>query len=308
MKILLTGGTGMVGLNIREHDCARKYEIFAPDRSELDLMDGVAVFDFLNRIKPDLVIHAAGKVGGIQANISEPTTFLSDNLTIGMNVVLAARQAKIPRLLNLGSSCMYPRNAPNPLAETSILTGELEPTNEGYAIAKIACAKLCEYITRENPAYSYKTVIPCNLYGRHDKFDLKKAHMIPSVIRRVAEAVATSANKISIWGDGTARREFMYAGDFASFVFYSVDNFDRMPPVMNVGLGHDFSIIEYYREIAGVVGFVGDFEHDLSKPSGMKQKLVDVTLLQNFGWQPQISLRAGIALTFDYYKTEHKHD
>jgi len=292
----------MVGKNILEHTLARQHTILAPRRVELNLLDENAVHGYLASHKPDIVIHAAGTVGGIQANIAAPVRFLNDNLKMGMHVILGAQRAGIARLLNIGSSCMYPREATNPLREEAVLTGELEPTNEGYAIAKITCARLCEYISREAPGFHYKTIIPCNLYGRHDKFDPAKSHMIPGVVRKISEAVESGSKTVDIWGTGEARREFMYAGDLADFIFTATARFADLPQNLNVGLGHDHSILDYYRTISNVLGFRGQFVHDLSKPQGMNQKLVDITKLEAFGWKATTSLESGIEQTFNFYK------
>ncbi|HLP67343.1 MAG TPA: GDP-L-fucose synthase [Rhizobium sp.] len=303
MKIFLTGGSGMVGSNVLEHPRSKQHTILAPRRAELDLLSENAVYAYLQSHQPDVVIHTAGTVGGIQANIAHPVSFFSDNLKMGMNVLLGARRASIPQLLNIGSSCMYPRDAKNPLREKSVLSGELEPTNEGYAIAKIACARLCEYINREEPSYLYKTIIPCNLYGRHDKFDPSKSHMIPAAIRKTAEAMETKSETVEIWGTGQARREFMYAGDLADFIYTAIDRISDLPQNLNVGLGYDYSILEYYQVIGGVLGFRGRFTHDLSKPQGMSQKVVDITKLSAFGWKPKTALKTGIELTYDFYRS-----
>ncbi len=302
MKILITGSGGMVGQNILEHRQASHYEFLTPNRSELNLLDASKVKKYLAENKPDMIIHAAGVVGGIQANIAEPVRFLVDNMQMGLNMLTAAKDAEITRFMNLSSSCMYPRDAQNPLAEELILKGELEPTNEGYALAKVASTRLCEYIHREDSDYLYKTVIPCNLYGRHDKFDPKHSHMIPAVMRKIFEAKQAGLQEIDIWGDGLARREFMYAGDLADFVYYAIQNFEAMPQNINVGLGHDYTINEYYAEIAKVVGFEGEFVHDLTKPTGMKQKLIDDTKLKAFGWRYTTSLEDGLKQTFEYLK------
>lgn len=203
---------------------------------------------------------------------------------------------------------MYPREAVNPLSEDLILKGELEPTNEGYALAKITSTRLCEYITKENPTYSYKTIIPCNLYGKFDKFDPNHSHMIPAVIRKLDEAQKNNLSEIDIWGDGEARREFMYAEDLAEFIFYALDNFETLPQNLNVGLGQDYTINEYYQSVADVVGFRGTFKHDLSKPVGMRQKLIDDTRLKGFGWNHKTSLTAGIQKTYDFYLSEYCND
>jgi GDP-L-fucose synthase len=306
VRILLTGGRGMVGRNIQDHPRARDYEVLAPSRSELNLFDEQAVLDYYARHRPDLVIHAAGTVGGIQANIANPVAFLSDNLKLAENVILGARRSGVPNLLNIGSSCMYPRAAPNPLREEQILTGELEPTNEGYALAKIVAARLCRYIRRETPELQYKTIIPCNLYGRHDKFDPAASHMIPAAILKIAKAVQEGRSEVEIWGDGTARREFMYVGELADFIFYAVPRLGEMPDELNVGLGHDYSINEYYEAISEVLDYGGSFVHDMSKPAGMKQKLVDTSRMKSFGWSTKMSLRDGIQETWNYFRTERE--
>jgi GDP-L-fucose synthase len=222
-------------------------------------------------------------------------------MQIGINILLASKECRVKKFMNLSSSCMYPRDAKNPLSEELILKGELEPTNEGYAIAKVASTRLCEYINREDRYYQYKTVIPCNLYGKYDKFDPNNSHMIPAVIRKIYESKSKNKKSINIWGDGLARREFMYAADFADFVYYAIDHFDNMPQNINVGLGHDYTINEYYKKISDAVGYKGDFIHDLSRPTGMQQKLIDNTKLKEFGWQYQTTLKQGIKKTYDYF-------
>lgn len=304
MKILITGSRGMVGRNVIEHASACKHDILSPTSAELNLLDSESVQNYININKPDIVIHAAGIVGGIQANMAEPVRFLVDNMQMGLNILMSAKACGVKRFMNLGSSCMYPRDAKNPLSEDLILKGELEPTNEGYAIAKVASTRLCEYINREDSSFLYKTVIPCNLYGKHDKFDPEYSHMIPAVIRKINNAKNQNLKSIDIWGDGLTRREFMYAADFADFVYYAIENFEAMPQNINVGLGHDYTINEYYQEIADVVGYQGDFSHDLSKPTGMQQKLIDDIKLKGFGWQYQTSLEQGIQKTYDYFLSE----
>lgn len=307
-KILITGGSGMVGQNLLEHTAARKYEILAPSSKQLNLLDAAAVLHYLNDNKPDLIIHSAGVVGGIQANIANPVKFFAHNMQMALNVINGACQAGIKQLLNLGSSCMYPRNAVNPLAEEAVLTGELEPTNEGYALAKISAARLCDYISKENPEYSYKTIIPCNLYGRFDKFGAHNSHMIPAVIAKIDWAIQNQQTEVEIWGDGEARREFMYAGDLADFIYYVLPRFSELPQLLNVGLGHDYTINEYYQTVAEVLGFNGGFKHDLTKPVGMKQKLIDATKLHAFGWQAKTSLQQGIRQAYHYYLELNKND
>lgn len=301
IRILLTGGGGMVGRNLLEHPAIGEFEILAPRSDELDLRDFNAVQACLRKYQPDMVIHAAGKVGGIQANLREPVGFLLDNLDMGRNIVWASRQAGVKRLLNLGSSCMYPRNHNEPLREELVLKGELEPTNEGYALAKVVTARLCEYIMREDADYQYKTLIPCNLYGRHDKFDPAHSHLVPAIIHKVHQATHNGQQTVEIWGDGTARREFMYAGDLADAVVRAIKQFESLPVLMNVGLGYDCTINEYYQTAAEVMGYNGKFVHDLGKPVGMARKLVNVERQQAWGWTAHNSLRAGIEQTYDFY-------
>lgn len=301
MKILITGSTGMVGRNLAENPTIEAYDLLLPRRSELDLSSYKATLEYINVNQPDLIIHAAGKVGGITANISEPSDFLISNIDIGRNLILAAKEGRVKKLLNIGSSCIYPRNIKNPLKEEYLLQGEFEPTNEGYAIAKVFAMKLCEYIEREDSTYSYKTIIPCNLYGKYDKFDSHNSHLIPSVIQRIHDAMKNGIDTINIWGDGTARREFMYTGDFADFVAYSLQRYSALPAVMNIGLGYDHSINKYYQIIANILGYSGNFKHDLSKPTGIKRKLVDIVKLEKYGWHHKTRIVDGIRTTYEYY-------
>ncbi len=301
MRILLTGGGGMVGRNLLEYSIDTDIELVTPRSSELNLLDFSAVQNYLHELKPDMVIHAAGKVGGIQANMRQPVAFLMENIDIGRNIVMASYEVGIKQLINLGSSCMYPRNHDEPLDEDLILKGELEPTNEGYALAKITIAKLCEYIMREDTSFQYKTLIPCNLYGRHDKFDPLHSHLIPAIIHKIYQAKQSGQTSVEIWGDGTARREFMYAGDLADALVHAIDQFETTSVLMNIGLGHDYTINEYYEVVADVLGYGGSFTHDLTKPVGMARKLVSTKRQDKWGWKAQHTLREGIAKTYEYY-------
>lgn len=301
-RIFLTGATGMVGQNILEHSAINRYEVLAPTRSELNLSHYAQVEAYLHTHQPDLIIHAAGRVGGIQANLAAPVEFLLANMDMGRNIVMAARAVGIKKLLNLGSSCMYPRNGVNPLSEDSILCGQLEPTNEGYALAKVVTLRLCEYIHREDASFHYKTLIPCNLYGRYDKFEPAHSHLIPAIIHKVSQAIEQHQSTVEIWGDGTARREFMYAGDLADAVLQAVAQFDSLPYLMNIGLGHDYTINEYYQTVANLLGYTGQFVHDVTKPVGMMQKLVSVDKQIAWGWSAQITLHDGIAKTIEFYR------
>lgn len=300
MKILLTGASGMLGHNLVERlSSDASLHLLTPSITELDLLNKDVVDHYLQQEKPDLIIHAAAKVGGIQANLNEPVEFLVQNTLINTHVIYGALEAGVPKLLNLGSSCMYPRNR-SILQETDILTGELEPTNEGYALAKINATRLCQYICRQY-GLQYKTMIPCNLYGPYDNFDPVRSHLLPAVIRKLHEAKLRGEKKILIWGDGKARREFMFVKDLVDFIAMAINRIDEMPELINVGLGFDYSINEYYQIAANVIGYGGDFDHDLSKPVGMQQKLMNVDRVNNFGWKAKTSIQQGIEATYQYF-------
>jgi GDP-L-fucose synthase len=300
-RILLTGGSGMVGRNIRGHDRAAEWEILAPSSADLDLTDRAAVYAYMAAAHPDLVIHAAGRVGGIHANMAHPVAFLADNAAMGLNVIQGAHRAGVRQLINLASTCMYPAGASNPLREDMILTAPLEPTNEGYALAKIMATRLCEYIRRQDSSALYKTLIPCNLYGLNDKFDPKRSHLVPAILHKLHVAKQTGADTVEIWGDGMARREFMFAGDLADAVLRAAADMGAVPDLMNVGLGHDHSINDYYAAAADIVGWQGCFTHDLARPTGMKQKLCATDKQTAWGWQPQTALADGLARTYRHY-------
>ena len=296
----------MLGRNLRAVAVEKGLPVLAPARSEMDLASPSSVSTWLDRHRPDLIIHCAGHVGGIQANMADPVGFLTLNLDMGLNLVRAAHELGLPRLLNVGSSCMYPRDAPNPLREESMLAGQLEPTNEGYALAKIVTAKLCEYIVRQSSNRHYRTLIPCNLYGRYDHFEAQRSHLVPAVISKVHTARANQAAAIELWGDGTARREFMFAEDAARIILACAEQIDSLPQSMNIGVGRDHSVLEYYETAADVVGWSGRFEFDLTKPTGMKQKLVDNSQQRDRGLDATTPLALGLQRTYDYFlETQH---
>jgi GDP-L-fucose synthase len=304
-KILVTGASGMVGRNILESDWARSHELLTPRSSELDLTDYSATEAYLLRHQPVLAVHCAGRVGGIAANMAEPVEFFVENMDMGRNLLMACKRASVTRVINLGSSCMYPRDRQEPLTEDMVLSGELEPTNEGYALAKIATARLAGYISSQFPELQYKTLIPCNLYGRWDDFDPARSHLVPAVIAKIHQAKETGAPSVEIWGDGEARREFMYAGDLADFIGLAIDKFAELPPVMNVGVGSDHSVNDYYRAAAEAIGWQGAWDHDLSKPVGMKRKLCDVSRQTALGWQPKTDLLDGMKMTYTFFQESH---
>jgi GDP-L-fucose synthase len=298
-KILLTGSTGMVGKNIL--DINKNYFFLHPDRKELNLLNFEKVYKYINKNKPDLIIHAAGVVGGIKFNIDFPIKTLVDNTTIAKNVILAAYQNSVQKLLNLSSSCIYPPSAKSPLSEDDILTGKFEKTNEGYAFSKVFSMLLCNYISLESNKYKYKNIIPCNLYGKHELFNEEKSHLISAAILKIYKAKKKKRKYVEIWGDGTAKREFLYVEDFVDFIFYSIKKFDSIPNNINVGYGKDFSIKKYYSYISKIIGWDGKFFFNKDKPQGQKRKLVSIKKQLKIGWRPKHSLQDGIKKTVDYF-------
>lgn len=302
-KILITGASGMVGRNLQEY-CPEKINLLVPSSKELNLLDYKEVESYLLRNKPEAIIHAAGKVGGIQTNIKYPVEFLEENSRMGYNLVAAARKFNVSQLINLSSSCIYPKDKGIDLRESDVLSGYLEPTNEGYALAKIMVIKLLEY-TNIQYGTNYKSIIPCNIYGRWDSFNSNKSHLVPAIISKISESIHMNNKTVEIWGDGEARREFMYSGDLADFVWLCLSKYDQMPSLINVGLGKDFSVNDYYKTVALILGYEGRFVHNLEKPVGMKQKLLNVDKLNEFGWKPKFSLEDGLKETINFFENEY---
>jgi GDP-L-fucose synthase len=302
--ILLTGASGMVGQNLLEHPDISAYDILTPSSSELDLRDFEKVKGYLKKHNPEMIIHAAAKVGGIQINIQKPIEYFVDNLDMGRNIIMAAYSLGIKKLINLGSSCMYPANISHTIKEDKLFTGKFEETNEGYAISKLATTRLCQYVIQQDNSFSYKTLIPCNLYGRFDKFSPENSHLIAAIIHKTYQAKKLNLNEIEIWGDGTARREFMYAADLADVIIRSIEDFDNIPINMNIGLGYDMSVNEYYAAVAKVMDFDGKFTHNKAQPVGMERKLVNIDRQTKLGWQPKTSLEVGLQKTYEFYLNE----
>lgn len=309
VKIYITGASGLVGKNICENNDISQCTLLTPQHKELDLINYNDVFEFIKENKPDYIIHTAGLVGGIQANIDNPYSFLMENLTMGINLVRASYENNIKNFVNLSSSCAYPANINRALEEKDILTGAFEPTNEGYAIAKTAVLRACEYVSAKNKEFNYKTLIPCNLYGKYDNFSLQTSHLIPAIINKVYNAKLNNAKSIEIWGDGNSRREFMYATDFAQMVAQVIKIFDNIPKVLNIGLGFDYTINEYYEIISKIIGYNGEFTHDLSKPNGIKQKLLNISNQKNLNIISKYTLENGIKETYNFFiKNEVKNE
>jgi GDP-L-fucose synthase len=299
-RIYVAGARGLVGGAILRHLQAAGYgQLLAPSRRELDLMDRMAVERFFAEHRPEYVFLAAARVGGIQANSRYPAEFLYENLTIQNNVIDVAFRSGVKKLAFLGSSCIYPRLAPQPIREESLLRGSLEPTNEGYAIAKIAGLKLCQAYVRQ---YGWNAIclMPTNLYGPGDNFSETDSHVLPGLIRRFDEAKRTGAPSVMIWGTGTPRREFLHVDDLAAAAVYLMERYDSPEP-LNVGTGEDLSIAELAAAIRETVGYEGDIVYDPSKPDGTPRKLLDVHRVHALGWRHRISLAEGLKQTYAWY-------
>ncbi len=308
-RIFVAGHRGMVGSAIvRALDDAGGAEVVTAGRSELDLTDQRQVREYFADLGIDEVYVAAAKVGGIQANDSYPAEFIYDNLMIEANLIDAAHRAGVDRMLFLGSSCIYPKHAPQPMTEECLLTGTLEPTNEPYAVAKIAGIKLAESYNRQY-GRDYRSLMPTNLYGPGDNFHPQNSHVLPALIRRFHEAAIGGDGEVVIWGTGTPRREFLHVDDLAAAAVFvmalSADDYRRVAPErlshLNVGTGVDLSIGELARIVARVTGFGGDLRFDTSKPDGTPRKLLDVSRLKQLGWQAQTPLERGLESTYAWY-------
>jgi len=299
-KIFVAGHRGMVGSAlIRAFEAAGFSKLLKRDRSELDLGDSAAVSKFFAKEKPEVVIFAAAKVGGIKANNDQPVEFLLENLRVQNSVIAAAHENGARKLLFLGSSCIYPKLAPQPIPESALLSGPLEPTNEAYAIAKIAGVKLCQAFSREYGA-NFVSAMPTNLYGPNDNFDLETSHVLAALLRKAFEAKKSSARELVVWGTGTPHREFLHVDDCASACLFLLEKYDS-PEIVNVGCGEDISIRELAELVCQVVGFDGELSWDKTKPDGTPRKLLDVSKLRGLGWTPTIPLRDGIAQTYDWF-------
>jgi GDP-L-fucose synthase len=299
-KIFIAGHRGMVGSAlIRRLESKGFLNLVVRDKSKLDLRDESAVAKFFAEEKPAIVILAAAKVGGIKANNEYPVEFLLENLRIQNSVIHAANENRVGKLLFLGSSCIYPKLAPQPIPETALLSGPLEPTNEAYAIAKIAGIKLCQAYSREYGA-NFISVMPTNVYGPNDNFDLETSHVLAALLRKAHEAKTRKDSKLIVWGSGKPRREFLHVDDLASACLLLLEKYNSSE-IINVGCGEDISIFELAELICDVVGFDGDLAWDTTKPDGVPRKLLDVTKVQALGWQPSIPLRDGIAGTYEWF-------
>ncbi len=298
-RIWVAGHNGMVGSAISRQLEDKNETVLKVSRSDLDLRDQVSVTNWMKRNKPDVVIFAAAKVGGIHANNTLPAEFLYDNIALETNVIHGAHLADVNRLVFLGSSCIYPKFAPQPIREDALLTGPLEPTNEWYAIAKIAGIKLCQAY-RKQYGRDYISVMPCNLYGERDNFDLMSSHVIPALMRKFHEAKISGSSTVTVWGSGTPLREFLHVKDLARGVVFCIDNYSEFEHI-NCGAGADVTILELANLIKQATGFNGEIVMDTEKPDGTPRKLMDSTRIRNLGWQPTISLSDGIHQTYGWF-------
>lgn len=299
----IAGHRGMVGSAIKRKLQSKGYtNLICRTHNELDLTDQQQVNNFFKSEKPEYVFLAAAKVGGILANSTYPAQFIYDNLMIEANVINAAYVSGVRKLLFLGSSCIYPKLAPQPLREEYLLTGELEVTNEAYAIAKIAGIRLCKHYNQQYGT-NFMCVMPTNLYGPNDNFDLERSHVMPALIRKFHEAKVNGQTEVTIWGTGTPKREFLHVDDMADACVHLMENYNasEIGEFVNIGVGKDISIKELAETIKGIVGYEGEIVYDTSKPDGTPQKLLDVTRLHSLGWKANIPLREGISNTYKWY-------
>jgi GDP-L-fucose synthase len=300
MTVIVAGATGLAGSAIVKAFESKGKSVIGIDRSVVDLTDEKATADFISKTKPSLIVDAAAKVGGIGANNSHPVEFLTDNLTIQGNLMNAAHKAGVPNFVFLGSSCIYPRDCAQPIKEEYLMTGPLEETNSAYAIAKIAGIELVNSYRKEYGT-KWVSLMPTNLYGPRDNFDLNASHVLPAFIRRFVEAAESGADKVTLWGSGTPQREFLHVDDLAQAVVVASEKYDSSLH-LNVGSGEDLTIKHLAEKVAASAGFSGKIEWDSSKPDGTPRKVLDVSRIKALGWKPTITLDEGIASTIAWYK------
>jgi GDP-L-fucose synthase len=303
MSILVLGASGLVGsATLKELQKQNKLAIGA-SRADVDLLNRQDTFEFIRKVKPDMVVDAAAKVGGIGANDKFPVNFLSENLQIQTNLIDACHEFKVEKFIFLGSSCIYPRNCPQPIQEDALLTGILEPTNSAYAIAKIAGLELIKSY-RKQYKYKWITVMPTNLYGPRDNFDLENSHVLPALIRKFVEAKRNNVESVILWGTGSAVREFLFVEDLARAIIFCSDNYDSDDHI-NIGTGVGISIKELAEKIAKLTDFQGRILWDSSKPDGMPRKVLNIDKITKLGWRPNVALDDGILKTIAWYEESH---
>ena len=298
-KVYVAGHAGMVGSAV-VRNLARSDELITISRGQLDLLDYTRTFRFLKSENPDIVIVAAARIGGIQENIEKPVEFLYDNVAIGTNLIKGCLESGVTKLIYICSSCMYPRNYGTTLKEADLLAAPFEPTNEAHALAKVVGARLCEYCNKEYNT-SYKTIISCNLYGPNDNYSLERSHLMAAIIHKLHEAKVNNLPIVTIWSDGSARREFLYVDDLAKFICKNLWCMESWPDYLNIGAGKDISVVDLYKKAEEVIGYAGSFDFDLKRPMGMRSKMLDCSLATELGWEVATDLDTGIALAYQEY-------
>jgi GDP-L-fucose synthase len=299
MTILVAGATGLAGSAIVRELTRIGRSVVGISSKDIDLLDRNATFNYLNKLKPNAVIDAAAKVGGISANNNYPVEFLSENIRIQTNLIDAAHGAKVEKFIFLASSCVYPKDCPQPIKEEYVLTGALEPTNSAYAIAKLAGIELIKAYRKEF-SHRWISVMPTNLYGPNDNFDLESSHVFPALIRKFIEAKKSAANSVNLWGTGKPRREFLHVDDLAKAIIVCLDNYDADQQI-NIGTGIDLTVADLAEKIAKNTGFTGSINWDVAREDGTPQKVLDIQKITNLGWKPTINLDQGIKLTVEWY-------
>jgi GDP-L-fucose synthase len=299
MTILVAGATGLAGSAIVRELTRIGRPVVGISSKDVDLLDRNATFNYLDKLKPNVVIDAAAKVGGISANNNYPVEFLSENIRIQTNLIDAAHSAKVEKFVFLASSCVYPKNCPQPIKEEYVLTGALESTNSAYAIAKLAGIELIKAYRKEF-GHRWISVMPTNLYGPNDNFDLESSHVFPALIRKFIEAKKSNSNKVNLWGTGKPRREFLHVDDLAKAIMVCLDNYDSDQQI-NIGTGVDLTVAELAEKIAKSTGFSGSINWDVAKEDGTPQKVLDIEKITHLGWKPTINLEQGIKLTVEWY-------
>ena len=309
MRILLTGGSGMLGSAIQDELSKTSHTLLAPRSKDLNLLDAKSCQNFFGANEIDFVIHCAAIVGGIKANIDSPFQFLNSNIKIDLNLFESARSFKVKNLIYIASSCMYPKDSLAAMSEELIGTGPLESTNEGYALAKLVGTKTVS-ITVQELDLTWRTLVLSNLYGPGDHFEKDRSHLVAAIIDKVAEAKSSNLKTIDMWGDGSARREFTFVNDVAEFISHNLENLESFPIVLNIGSGIDYSVREYYEAVLKSFDLMAEIKPDGSKPSGMKRKLLNVDKAKALGWNPRTSLEAGLKLTLKWYSKQgdSKHE
>jgi len=304
MKVLVTGASGMLGSAIARLATHAEHQVLRPNHRELDLEQEIPTLEYLKFHRPDAIFHCAAKVGGISANVANPFDFLTKNIRMDASLLGAAKELEIQNLIYMGSSCMYPKNVPHAMSESEILSGPLEPTNEGYALAKLVGWKTVQFMAK---TFTWRSFILSNLYGPNDHFEPGRSHLLAAIIEKIHKAKISDSKSVDMWGDGSAKREFTFVEDVALFLVQSLERLNDFPDTLNVGAGVDYSVLDYYKLVSQLMNYNGEIVADLSKPTGMNRKLMDITRAQDFGWTPHTNIKTGIQKTVAWYEEKMEH-